>query len=190
MKEIIKDYGKIGITVEEDKFNPDKDYEKLTIVEDENGNIYLSRKDVPAELHIDLTNKEYWFKISGNGGGSSLPSNYIVDEEGLYIRKDGKIYPTIHPDLSTQPSILPQRFGNLRIYEVIIYSIRPIDIPLNASILSCFYHLKDSRFYGPGALQVNGSNTVWELLDASGKVITDNYDYAVVTYVIEDEQYY
>lgn len=67
MKEIIKDYGKIGITVENELYNSEKDYEKLTIVETESGSLYLSKKDVPASLHIDITDKNYWFNISNSG---------------------------------------------------------------------------------------------------------------------------
>ena len=53
---------------------------------------------------------------------TTLPSNYTADEEGIYRRErdNGNVYPVIHPDLSTQPSRLPYRFGNMNIYEVLI----------------------------------------------------------------------
>ena len=76
MEEIIKDYGKIGLTVDEEVYSPNKDYEKLTIVETENGLTYLSKKDVPAALQIDINNKEYWIKLTGTGG---IPIEEIVD---------------------------------------------------------------------------------------------------------------
>lgn len=51
-----------------------------------------------------------------------LPANYTADEEGIYRTDvdDGNVYPVIHPDLSTQPSRMPYRFGNQNIYEVLI----------------------------------------------------------------------
>ena len=45
----------------------------------------------------------------------------IVDAANVYIYKeDGKVLPVNHPDLSTQPSVLPERFGKLRINEVLL----------------------------------------------------------------------
>lgn len=55
-------------------------------------------------------------------------ANAIVDFWGQttlpadsYLRKGGQMYPLSHPDLNTQGSILPQRFGNLKIYEKLVY---------------------------------------------------------------------
>ena len=45
----------------------------------------------------------------------------ISDGDDLYINKsDGSTFPVNHPDLSTQPSILPQRFGKFKINEVLV----------------------------------------------------------------------
>lgn len=45
----------------------------------------------------------------------------ISDGDDLYINKsDGSILPVNHPDLSTQPSILPERFGKFKINEVLV----------------------------------------------------------------------
>lgn len=41
--------------------------------------------------------------------------------DNSYLRKNGWMYPLSHPDLNTQGSILPQRFGNLKIYEKLVY---------------------------------------------------------------------
>ena len=53
-------------------------------------------------------------------GSGSLPANIIAEEDGLYQIKGVDIYPVSHPDLSTQPSVLPQRFGKEKIYEVLV----------------------------------------------------------------------
>ena len=48
-------------------------------------------------------------------------SQLIVDSNNVYIHKeDGSVLPVNHPDISTQPSILPQRFGKLNINEVLV----------------------------------------------------------------------
>ena len=48
-------------------------------------------------------------------------SQLIVDSNNVYIHKeDGSVLPVNHPDISTQPSILPQRFGKLKINEVLV----------------------------------------------------------------------
>ena len=45
----------------------------------------------------------------------------IVDSANIYIYKEnGEVFPVNHPDLSTQPSVLPERFGKLKINEVLI----------------------------------------------------------------------
>lgn len=75
---------------------------------------------------------------SGGGGGSSLPKNIIAEEDGLYQIKDNAVYPIAHPDISTQPSILPQRFGNLDVYEVLIANGREEEIPIDATVISAF----------------------------------------------------
>lgn len=76
MEILKKDYGKIGITVSDKPYSIDNSYERLTIVETENGLTYLSKKDVPAALQIDINNKEYWIKLTGTG---DIPIEEIVD---------------------------------------------------------------------------------------------------------------
>lgn len=54
--------------------------------------------------------------------GSGLPDFILFDDEhNMYVIKDdGDLLPINHPDLSTQLSILPQRFGKNKIYEILI----------------------------------------------------------------------
>lgn len=61
MKEQYKDLGKVCLTVE-GYWSIDKEYEKITIVNDAVENSYISKKDVP--IGIELTNKEYWQQIA------------------------------------------------------------------------------------------------------------------------------
>lgn len=64
MKSIIKKLGKTSITVEKDYHSSNKEYNKLTIVEEQGAfKTYLSRKPVP--VGIELTNREYWIPFSG-----------------------------------------------------------------------------------------------------------------------------
>lgn len=61
MKEQYKDLGKVCLTVE-GYWSIDKEYEKITIVNDDAENSYISKKDVP--VGIKLTNSEYWQPIA------------------------------------------------------------------------------------------------------------------------------
>lgn len=64
MESIIKKLGKTSVTVEKDYHSSEKEYNKLTIVEEEGTfKTYLSRKPVP--VGIALTNREYWICFSG-----------------------------------------------------------------------------------------------------------------------------
>ena len=64
MESIIKKLGKTSITVEKDYHSSKKEYNKLTIVEEQGAfKTYLSRKPVP--IGIELTNREYWIPFSG-----------------------------------------------------------------------------------------------------------------------------
>lgn len=64
MESVIKKLGKTSITVEKDYHSSEKEYNKLTIVEEEGTfKTYLSRKPVP--IGTELTNREYWIPFSG-----------------------------------------------------------------------------------------------------------------------------
>lgn len=64
MESVIKKLGKVSITVEKDYHSSIKEYNKLTIIEEEGTfKTYISRKPVP--VGIALTNREYWIPFSG-----------------------------------------------------------------------------------------------------------------------------
>lgn len=64
MESIIKKLGKTSVTVEKDYHSSKKEYNKLTIVEEEGTfKTYISRKPVPIDT--ELTNREYWIPFSG-----------------------------------------------------------------------------------------------------------------------------
>ena len=64
MESVIKKLGKTSITVEKDYHSSEKEYNKLTVVEEQGTfKTYLSRKPVP--VGIALTNREYWIPFSG-----------------------------------------------------------------------------------------------------------------------------
>lgn len=64
MESVIKKLGKTSITVEKDYHSSKKEYNKLTVVEEQGAfKTYLSRKPVP--IGIELTDREYWIPFSG-----------------------------------------------------------------------------------------------------------------------------
>lgn len=64
MESVIKKLGKTSVTVEKDYHSSEKEYNKLTIVEEKGTfKTYLSRKPVP--IGTELTNREYWIPFSG-----------------------------------------------------------------------------------------------------------------------------
>lgn len=70
-----------------------------------------------------------------NNGVDISQGSYYVDEEGIYLkRSDGNVYPLSHPDLSTQPSILPQRFGNMPLHELLC-PLRSDGVTIDTSLI-------------------------------------------------------
>ena len=64
MESVIKKLGKTSVTVEKDYHSSEKEYNKLTVVEEQGTfKTYLSRKPVP--VGTELTNREYWICFSG-----------------------------------------------------------------------------------------------------------------------------
>ena len=64
MELVIEKLGKTSVTVEKDYHSSKKEYNKLTVVEEQGAfKTYLSRKPVP--VGIELTNREYWIPFSG-----------------------------------------------------------------------------------------------------------------------------
>ena len=58
---VIKSLGKVGVTVEKQPWSEDKDYNKLTLIKNTEGYLYLSIVDVPKGTA--LTNEEYYLPI-------------------------------------------------------------------------------------------------------------------------------
>lgn len=64
MESVIKKLGKASVTVEKDYHSSEKEYNKLTVVEEQGTfKTYLSRKPVP--VGVALTNRDYWISFSG-----------------------------------------------------------------------------------------------------------------------------
>ena len=64
MESVIEKLGKASVTVEKDYHSSEKEYNKLTVVEEQGAfKTYLSRKPVP--VGVALTNREYWICFSG-----------------------------------------------------------------------------------------------------------------------------
>ena len=64
MESVIKKLGKTSVTVEKDYHSSEKEYNKLTVVEEQGTfKTYLSRKPVP--VGVELTNRDYWIPFSG-----------------------------------------------------------------------------------------------------------------------------
>lgn len=81
-------------------------------------------------------------------------SNVFVDANNIYITKeDGGILPVNHPDISTQPSILPQRFGKLKINEVLILISSKTELTDQAitNFNNEYARIKEGEFIYPGA---------------------------------------
>ena len=75
----IDNLGKVAITVEEGYWSSDKDYDKLTIVEQEGVfGTFISRKPVPAGT--ELTNRKYWIRFSSLKEEIVLRFNELVNE--------------------------------------------------------------------------------------------------------------
>mgnify|MGYP007070249945 CR=1 FL=1 len=81
--------------------------------------------DVVDNMYHELdeyATKEYVDNVVEDMTG--LPENVYIDDEDIYIKKlNLDVQPVNHPDISTQPSIIPQRFGKYKINEVLV----PID---------------------------------------------------------------
>lgn len=108
--------------------------------------------------------------------------NILIEEDGIYQVKDNKVYPVAHSDLSTQPSILPQRFGNLSIKEVLIAHGRENEIPTKAFVISAFSF--NTTCCVPAI--VKKVNDVWTITNSEG--ITP--DYTLIQYVGDGHEPY
>lgn len=111
-----------------------------------------------------------------------LPKSLIFEEDGIFQEKDNTVYPIGHPDLSTQPSTLGQRYGNLDIQEVLIANGRAEEIPPTAMIIHAF-SFNNAACVPAICMKVEGK---WEITNHEG--ITP--DYTLVRYVIMNNDYY
>lgn len=98
MRLSVDNLGKVAVTVEEDYWSLEKDYDKLTIVEQEGVfGTFISRKPVPAGT--PLTNRTYWIRFSSLKEEIVLQFNEIVNElRGLEVsvdEKEAEIYKAI-----------------------------------------------------------------------------------------------
>ena len=95
MRLSVDNLGKVAVTVEENYWSLDKDYDKLTIVEQEGVfGTYISRKPVPAGTV--LTDRKYWIPFSSLKEEIVLQFNEIVNElrelEVSVDEKEAEIY--------------------------------------------------------------------------------------------------
>ena len=85
--------GKVSITVEQNYWDINKDYDKLTVVEKEGVfGTYISRKPVPAG--IVLTNRQYWIPFS------SLKEEIIINYNA-FLDTYGEQLATAQDDIKT-----------------------------------------------------------------------------------------
>lgn len=72
---VIKSLGKVAVTVEKQPWSEDKDYNKLTLIKNTEGYLYLSIVDVPKGTA--LTNEEYYLPIIDEAFIATYLSNVI-----------------------------------------------------------------------------------------------------------------
>ena len=113
----IDNLGKVAITVEEDYWSINKDYDKLTIVEQENMfGTFISRKPVPAGTV--LTDRRYWIRFSSLKEEIVLQFQTLVNKvNNLEISVDEKeeeIYKAI-ASITAGGLVLKQTFGDSEI---------------------------------------------------------------------------
>lgn len=106
--------GKVAITVEENYWSLEKDYDKLTIVEQEGVfGTFISRKPVPAGTV--LTDRKYWIPFSSLKEEIIIQFNEIVNElrelEVSVDEKEAEIYKAI-ASIVAGGVALKQSFGD------------------------------------------------------------------------------
>ena len=120
--------------------------------------------------------------IDTSGTYINKAKEVFFNTDEIYQKKDNQIYPVSHPDLSTQPSILPQRFGNLEIKEVLIANGRENEIPQDVMIIEAFSFNKDAC--APATCQK--ANGVWSISNPAGFTP----EFTLIRYVGADKGYY
>ena len=134
--------------------------------------------------------------LTDKGTLSASETIFVRDGELIQV-KDDKAYPVAHPDISTQASILPERFGNMDIKEILI-PIEPPTTPQQIDTESLPFSampVMASVFCGSAlaAANLNKGNDSWYLLMSPGAEATwDTYNdwWLLVRYVDQDEPVY
>lgn len=103
MESVIEKLGKASVTVEKEYHSSKKEYNKLTIVEEEGTfKTYLSRKPVP--VNTELTNREYWIPFSGVLESITFDYLKFKQEYGSGERLEDNAIKTRHIDNSSVTS--------------------------------------------------------------------------------------
>lgn len=91
MRTQIQDLGKVAITVEEDYWDINKRYDRLTIVQVKNKfSTYISRIDVPERTSI--TDRRYWIPFSSLIEDANIDyANFKQDVELKFIENENRL---------------------------------------------------------------------------------------------------
>lgn len=141
---------------------------------------------------VRYENGIYWFNTD-NVAPIKISIANIVDmdyemygdsNKHPYVLKDNSLYPVAHPDLSTQPSLLPQRFGNKPLYEVLSRVKMGSNQVVNFLLPISSYSDVSSFASSVGASSVSyqdytDSNIITWDLSSTGSITGYNY-YAVI----------
>lgn len=177
-----------------DVVHPEKSYVSSYYIS--NDHVYCSGINSPDWSH-NIFNIVYFKKIKDfttSTVENLKSSNIVLEYDGLYQNKDEEIYPVSHPDLSTQPSVLPQRYGNLKIYEVLVplgssfidVEIDNSYIPADATILECSVFNKEYKLSAYAEKYLNK----WKITGYGFKDTGNNDDWiALVRYTCESLNY-
>lgn len=113
MNPIIKKLGKVAITIEKDYWSDEKEYDKLTVVEQEHFATFISRKKVP--IGTPLTDRDYWIPFSSLKEEIILQFDDIVNQlhnlEDTVDEKESEIYKAI-ASIVAGGVALKQSFGD------------------------------------------------------------------------------
>lgn len=104
MKLKVDNLGKVAITVEQGYWDISKDYDKLTVVQQQNAfATYISRKPVPAG--IVLTNRIYWIPFSSLKEDIVINYNSFIERYGEILRQHSNKINQLITDVDSLKSI-------------------------------------------------------------------------------------
>ena len=158
MESVIKKLGKTSVTVEKDYHSSKKEYNKLTVVEEEGAfKTYLSRKPVP--VGIELTNREYWIPFSGVL--ESIVFDYIKfkQEYGSGEKLEDNAIKTRHIENNaiTSDKIQDDSIGNSKIADDTIEIEKLSGTQFDPELVKAFLQIKDRIIAINSAFEANGS---------------------------------